>query len=793
MRSASPTGALATICLLLSLAGAAAGELPTDAERLRRLPLHRWSRRQYAETVSTTRLPREAAAQGRPACVPLPVDLGRARATQFVHPKPDFGRADLLVVDLLFPADFPAAVELYVFVKDWDSQWLHIQRRLPHAGGQRRRVVLPLSGAAATRAWRPRDHHRPWHQLTRARVTEFGLKFAAAKGQPSTWQGTVRLAEVALFKHNSAAAAAPVRRLRLSSKRPRVGEMLELSFETGLPLDDPFDREDVSLTAAIAQPDGRTTAVQGFYYEGFLADVRERRTRLVPQGFPQFRFRFTPTVAGDHSMYVEGTIHGHRVELAEIVFTARAAPQWKGFVRRSRRDDRLLAWDNGDEFWGQGLNVRSPYDHRYRRVFPATGWRRGDIGIYRELFARYAQAGINVVEVWMCSWWLALEWIPDAPGNHGVGHMNQWRAWKLDRLLAWAEEYDIYLILVLNNHGKFSTWCDKEWHRNPFNKRHDGYLDSPNEYFTDARAHADFKALADYLLARWGYSPHILAWKLFTEIDLTGAQKHWYRQPAVRQWHTQMAAYLKQHDVNKHLVTTHWSGNYSKAAGSMALARLDGLDLLTLDAYYGGDEGTAKLHNLLRGTQSFQQRVQKPCMITEYGGTPWADSLPHLRQQLHVAQWAGFFDLFPVAPLLWWFPLVEERELYNEYTALAAFTAGERRAGMRRTSRSLQDPLALRQLQRPGTVLMWVFDKDYFFHNNRLHARPRVHKNVAVTLAALAPGKHRVEFWHCRTGEVIHTQELDVTAGQAVRLHLPPFDRDLAVKIKATHKEQTTP
>ena len=44
-------------------------------------------------------------------------------------------------------------------------------------------------------------------------------------------------------------------------------------------------------------------------------------------------------------------------------------------------------------------------------------------------------------------WWLALEWMEDAPGNHGVGHYNQFRAWKLDRLFEFSQCCPIILMV----------------------------------------------------------------------------------------------------------------------------------------------------------------------------------------------------------------------------------------------------------------------------------------------------------------------------------------------------------
>ena len=184
----------------------------------------------------------------------------------------------------------------------------------------------------------------------------------------------------------------------------------------------------------------------------------------------------------------------------------------------------------------------------------------------------------------MCSWWLALEWINDAPGFHGVGQFNQYRAWMLDYILRLAEENGIKLILVINNHGKFGMSYDTEWKRNPFNKELGGFLERCEEYFSNAEAKQMFKNLADYMVARWSASPNILFWKLFTEVDLTGPDISYYQRTGdIAAWHHEMGGYLKGIDIYQHPITTHWMLSYHRI--DAAISAVPELDLLTTDAY----------------------------------------------------------------------------------------------------------------------------------------------------------------------------------------------------------------
>ncbi len=756
---------------------------PTAGADEEPLSLSGWYSRQYRVTEVMTAVRKLAATAEHPAGVRLPVNL--PEPAEFFHEIKSFKDADELVISLYFPPDFPADAELFFVVKDWDDQWLDVQVPLPQPIAGNHTFVLPIAGDAAAGRWRPKRHFRPWHQLTGNQLKEYGLKLDSPKGRPLTYEGDVYLTDVALRENDSPEPNPEIRDLRFLPQEPRVGKPIELSFQLTHPYRRPFDPEDVNLRAIVATPSGRTIPLRAFYFEDFLLDADDEFSRVIPKGRPEFRVRFTPLETGEHVLRVAGIVAELETELPEVTFKVAGNRNWKGYVQRDQEDDRLLVFSRDNrEFVGLGLNVRSPYDNRYQEVFPFTAWDNFNLNMYKRLFARYEKAGINVVEVWMSSWWLALEWMPDAPGNHGVGNLNQYRAWQLDRLVEWAAEHNIYLILAINNHGKFSTWCDKEWHRNPYNRSRGGYLSRPEQFFSSNRARRDFKHLLDYIIARWSHSPHILAWKLFTEIDLTGSRSGWYTNHQVTDWHREMARHLKLHDPNRHLVTTHWSGNYGKARGSPQLAGLNELDFLTLDAYYSGHQGAQRLYNTLTATLSYQSQMEKPCIITEFGGTPWADSLPHVLQQFHLGLWKGYFGGFAIPPFLWWFPLVHEHDLYPEYNALAAFTRGETRRRATMVDTTLQDGLQQCEIRRDRDRLVWIFDRNYHFHNDRLHLPARSHNDLGIRLAGLKPGKYTAQFWNCSTGKAIGIETILAESNGTAVVRLPAFRRDIAIKVK---------
>ena len=409
--------------------------------------------------------------------MPLELPVVFPGDNQFVIRVPDqWQDFDHLTAELVLPNDLPANSQVYLFVKDWDILWYQhrldwnlVNTAVPQT------FSVPISGRAARTAWKPNGHQRPWHQLTPGQVLEFGVQINSNPGDSTNVATSAYLLSAGLTKAESSEDAdlpPAVQGLRILTEKPTVGSKVEIGFSTTIPLKRPFSREDVSVTAKVSGPQGITDDVHAFYYEDFLADISDPQGTLTPWGEPELRIRYMPRVPGVYHVQISGTITGHPLHLPLLKFEVSPAwKPWKGFVTASPDDTRRLEFsEDASVFNARGLNVRSPFDTRYITSFPFSDWAYEDMNIYERLLPKYQAAGINVLEVWLSSWWLALEWIPNAIGNHGVGHMNQWRSWKLDRLLDMAEAHDIYIILVINNHGKFSGWVDVEWPDNPFNK-----------------------------------------------------------------------------------------------------------------------------------------------------------------------------------------------------------------------------------------------------------------------------------------------------------------------------------
>ncbi|MDX9978537.1 MAG: hypothetical protein RBU25_00690, partial [Lentisphaeria bacterium] len=317
---------------------------------------------------------------------------------------------------------------------------------------------------------------------------------------------------------------------------------------------------------------------------------------------------------------------------------------------------------------------------------------------------------------------------------------------------------------------------------NPYNKACGGFLDNCEQYFTDPRAREAFKRTCDYIVARWGYAPNIMSWKLFTEVDLTGTTMEYDLKPEVAEWHREMGSNLKSIDPYRHLVTTHWMLSYNRI--NTAIADLPELDFLTTDAYYQGG-GTQRLLDLLRGGTDFARARRKPLLITEFGGSPYADTMGNLIKQLHLGIWVGFFTEAPASPMYWWFALADEKNLHARLTSLHRYSLGEDRRGLAINIRNLPETnLAVYEMTGPNRYYAWLFDAAYYTAATE-NLTPQAWKDIPFPVPGLAPGAYTLELWDVGKGSVAEQRSLTIAEGSGtITIPLPPFTLDLALKIK---------
>jgi hypothetical protein len=689
-------------------------------------------------------------------------------------------RAETLRFNVSLPPGAPTNCEALVFVKDWDYLWY--QHLVPGClvPGVSTQVVLSLT--AESEAWSPVGHDYRWNGRTLADPRSLGVRIFCKN---AAWTGRVSIVAPEIRLKPAVPPPPTIRDVRPESTRVPKDDKFEVSFRIPDRHVDPFDTNEVQVTAAFTAPDGSVTTVNGFYANDFYRETTPAGERITPQGVPLWRVRYAPRQEGVYQYRLTVRDAGGEAIWGPARFTATPAVS-HGFIRVSARDPRFFEYTDGSYYFPIGHNIRSPFDTRHDAAFP---WQqRFDEGtsVYRRYFKAMAENGEQLAEVWFAPWSLGLEWNEKWQGYHGVGQYNMRHAWEMDRVVEEAASREINLNLVIHNHGKFSTFSDPEFLDNPFNADNGGYLQSPNEYFTDPRALESFRKLMRYTVARWGYSRSVLAWQLWSELDLVGADRNFYRRPECVEWHRMMGRYLKEIDPNRHLVSTHVCSDFNNQ--NVEIISKPEIDHCAVDAYHGSPD-PVYIVSLMKATAQFNNPFLKPVQITEFGGQWSASSMSHLRATLHAALWSSVGVPLAGAPMLWWWMAIDEENLYPVFRGLAAFMKDVDR---RDPELLPADPafsgggvpggeLVWTCLRSPRLALGWVARAPEF-ETADLGGPPRV-ADLQMELAGMTNGTFQVDVWD--PGKGLPAQCLSAASTNGLlRLTLPPFVRDAAFKVR---------
>jgi hypothetical protein len=306
-----------------------------------------------------------------------------------------------------------------------------------------------------------------------------------------------------------------------------------VSFDFSVPPNavKPWSRE---IWGEVLLPSGKTLRVPAFYRGQGVFSVR---VRADEKG--SYRLNRATETIGDSTTDVALKEEAKRVGRVERT-TTRAA------VQISPRASDRFELANGAAYFPLGMNLA------WSTELDRVGW-------YRRRFEEFSKAGLNWSRIWMAHWGgLNLDWpAGHDPKAENSGELDETVAERWDAILSAAEDNGVYVQMVLQHHGQVSSKVNPNWNENPWNAANPrGFLHSPAEFFTSAEALRLTRQKYRYVVARWGYSPAVLAWELFNEVHWVDAMRLDHNERAVAHWHDEMAAYLRSVDAYRHLVTT---------------------------------------------------------------------------------------------------------------------------------------------------------------------------------------------------------------------------------------------
>ncbi len=354
----------------------------------------------------------------------------------------------------------------------------------------------------------------------------------------------------------------------------------------------------------------------------------EWRARIAVPVTGTYRVRFQ---ARDRSGTAQGPARSFRLECTDS----------KGFLHRPPGTARAdyLQFDSGAPYFAIGSNLLGH-----------------GVGPYEYYLPKFAAAGCNFLRFWMSGSTLGIE--RDKPVRY-----DPVRAAIVDRVVNLARAHGIYLMVCLTDFREAKKEPQGYWSKTAYCR----ICRTPSGFFTNPEARAVYRKRLRYIVARWAASPHVHSWELFNEVDLTSA---WRRNPeAVRAWHRAMAAFLRQIDPYRHLITSSFSGIEDDPLWGQA-----GMELVQRHFYTSIFLSFA---DALSQTVRKLQAHGKPVLVGEFGRSRNLYARMDVAGvSLHNGLWGAAMAGAGGGAMPWWWQWIDGNDLYPHFAALARFTRG---------------------------------------------------------------------------------------------------------------------
>ena len=582
--------------------------------------------------------------------------------------------------------------------------------------------------------------------------------------------------------------------------RLRKNEKFEATFKSNVEYDNPYDPDVVELWGYFLRPDGITDKVPGFWYEGYERSLYNNAEILTPNGQRCWKLRYTPRQAGEYGYYAElrdkkeGVTYRYPNKGNTTIIVVPSDK--KGFLKVSPADPAYLVYDDLSPYWGIGHNLMG-------WEWAGTDNMRSTYE-YDEWFSEFRKNRANMTNFSFCEGH-NLEWTYHASETpysyewNGLINYNQQNAWKMDYRIQRAEEEGIFFRLTLLHWEDFDTeienFAHMGWSRNPYNIVNGGPNIDVSGYFSDSISRELTKKYLRYIIARYGYSRELLAYEFFDEVDyptiVWGEGKSYETaREIVTFWHKEMSEYIKANCINNHLVTTSYVHPYNEDQ----VWNLPTIDFSTFHRYtfFNGDYGQT-MYEIPRSYSEISSdrfvSTGKPVLAGEYalspGGNIQRDFDPN-GVAFHTQLWVSLMSKTLGTAMHWtWGSYLHEYDLYYHYKPLAIFTSNEDFQGSM-TFNNFDDTSAkvlYMGLCAKDRAWVWATDPKHDFVNIMDGYDPQQIKDGIIIIDGLNKGEYSVVFYDTYSGNKIELQNTLVDESCALKLAIPGFFKDIAIKI----------
>ena len=392
-------------------------------------------------------------------------------------------------------------------------------------------------------------------------------------------------------------------KMERNTETPRQGEKWELTFSLSASFQNPFDPDEVRVDLELTTPSGKMLTVPGFFH---IPCALSTDGIVRPAGAPQWKVRFTPVESGVYRYRLRAKDRTGAIEGPGAEFQCLEA-KVRGPLRVSRQVFSAFEFSNGTPYHPMGWNLHpwTPPDRETAGRLPAM----------LANLERLAACGGNFIRLRADSFYVPIEAKANArTGFLGLGFYHPGASWEIDQIYEKAESMGIMLMHCFLEGNSYAHKVAKPELRNRYNAMlamNGGPCATPFDFWSNPEASRFMKQQLRYAIARWGYSPNLMAWELANEVEDYDTEGHEFQE--LTRWHQDQARFIKSTDSVSHLVTT--SDHIKNGVEGHALWRLAEMDFCQTHLYGYPDPAV----DYPRLARQFQAAYAKPVFFGEYG------------------------------------------------------------------------------------------------------------------------------------------------------------------------------
>jgi hypothetical protein len=517
-----------------------------------------------------------------------------------------------------------------------------------------------------------------------------------------------------------------VRRIEGDRTAAPMYEKLELVVDLTASYDNPFDPDEVDVTAEFTAPSGQTISIWGFY---------------EPMS-QEWRIRFAPTEAGAwrHVVTVRDREGVARSDVGELRCVDSVHAGFVGIAPNRR----YFRYSNGKSYYGVGLWYNDHFNDRGAAITE------------RDL-DRLQRLGVNFISFYPP----LLE-----TRETGLGRYDASRAARLDQIVAWCEDRDIHISwnLVFHTNISEAVWGEgnSEYRRNPYRT-----VAPARDYFASEAAWDYQQKLNRYIIARWGCSRALFLWFIIDEINGTEGWTEGDRD-AAHAWCRRMNVFFHDHDPYGRPTTGTQSGGIEQWwPEGYAIFDVAAREIYEAQGHpmpASGKPDVVNDHPLRASYRNYAGQVRalgdgfaKPALIGEtgYDHTYYEPGTPGYLATYHNALWATLASGGAATPFWWSYsPYITDSLLTGHVSAFAKFVKdidfGGRQWRPQHVQISAGDAWAMRSGDQ---VFGWAANPSSGIARE------------TISLAGVPNGSYDVRVYRTWRGEYLPPIPIDVTEG----------------------------